>query len=82
MSFLLNCPNCGRRSVDEFRYGGEIREPPEEPSSPEIWRRYLYERANIKGRQREWWNHRLGCKKWFIVTRDTRTNEDLEANSD
>ena len=25
MSFLLNCPNCGERSVQEFRFGGEVR---------------------------------------------------------
>ena len=22
MSFLLNCPNCGDRNVNEFQYGG------------------------------------------------------------
>jgi sarcosine oxidase subunit delta len=79
MSFLLSCPTCGSRPVDEFRFGGEIREPPEN-LSPETWRRYLYERANVRGPQYEWWYHRLGCKRWFTTTRDTRTN--LETTHD
>lgn len=78
MSFLLSCPNCGARPVDEFRYGGEIREAPARDPSPEVWRGYLYERANVKGPQLEWWYHRLGCKRWFTATRDTRTNTVLE----
>ena len=28
MSFLLPCPNCGKRSVYEFRFGGEVKQGP------------------------------------------------------
>ena len=28
MSFLLPCPNCGKRSVYEFQFGGEMRSRP------------------------------------------------------
>lgn len=74
MSFLLICPNCGTRRVDEFRFGGEYRERPEGDVSPHEWGAYLYDRTNVAGVQREWWNHRQGCKQWFIATRDTVTN--------
>jgi heterotetrameric sarcosine oxidase delta subunit len=77
MSFLIACPNCGSRPVDELRFGGEIREPPDDPS-PETWRRYLYERPNLKRPQREWWYHRLGRKQWFTAKRDTCSNTVLE----
>jgi len=78
MSFLLSCPNCGTRRVDEFRFGGELRETPGDTVSPRDWRAYLYERANVAGPQQEWWYHRYGCKRWFIATRDTRTNTVLK----
>ena len=74
MSFLLICPACGTRRVDEFRFGGEARARPAGPLPPRDWRAYLYERANVAGPQREWWYHRQGCKRWFVATRDTRTN--------
>ena len=74
MSFLLACPNCGMRRVDEFRFGGEYRVRPEGEVGAREWAAYLYERANIDGEQREWWYHRQGCKQWFIARRDTVTN--------
>jgi heterotetrameric sarcosine oxidase delta subunit len=75
MSFLLTCPNCGERRVDEFRFGGELRARPQPDAlTPREWRAYLYERANVAGEQREWWYHRHGCKRWFVARRDTRTN--------
>lgn len=80
MSFLLPCPNCGSRSVDEFRFGGELRERPEDASTAAEWRAYLYERANVKGPQREWWYHRGGCGRWFICARDTRTNAVIQTD--
>ena len=78
MSFLLTCPNCGTRRVDEFRFGGEYRERPQGDPAPQQWAAYLYERANVAGPQREWWYHRQGCKRWFVATRDTVTNTVLE----
>ena len=80
MSFLLPCPACGTRPVDEFRFGGEFRERPREELEPRAWRGYLYERANLAGPQREWWYHRMGCKQWFIATRDTTSNTVLQTD--
>jgi heterotetrameric sarcosine oxidase delta subunit len=74
MSFLLTCPVCGLRAVEEFGYHGEVtRRPVGRPSLAELGD-YLYFRANVAGEQREWWHHRLGCGAWFLAHRDTRTN--------
>jgi heterotetrameric sarcosine oxidase delta subunit len=74
MSFLLTCPHCGLRDVNEFRYQGEVtRRPPPEPTLRELTD-YVYFRDNVAGVQREWWYHRAGCGLWFVAERDTRTN--------
>ena len=81
MSFLLPCPNCGLRDVNEFAYGGELttRPPVNGAARPDVRElgSYLYFRRNVAGVQREWWFHRLGCELWFQAARDTRTNEVL-----
>lgn len=77
MSFLLECPNCGSRDVNEFRFQGEVtRRPPAGATLRELTD-YVYFRENVAGVQREWWYHRLGCGAWFVAERDTRTNEVL-----
>ncbi len=63
MSFLLTCPNCGPRDVQEFRYGGELFA--------------AGGAANLPGPQRERWYHRLGCRQWLVAERDVRTNDVL-----
>jgi methylglutamate dehydrogenase subunit B len=74
MSFLLPCPHCGPRPVDEYAYFGEVTSRPEgEPSLRELTD-YVYFRDNVAGVQREWWQHRMGCGEWFLAERDTRTN--------
>lgn len=75
MSFPLVCPTCGLRESEEFRYGGELRPRPDDPSDPALWADYVYNRANLPGWQREWWCHHLGCQEWFVAERETTTNE-------
>jgi sarcosine oxidase subunit delta len=81
MSFLLPCPHCGPRPVDEYAYFGEItRRPARTDDGPPSLREltdYIYFRDNVAGPQREWWQHRTGCGEWFLAERDTRTNEIL-----
>ena len=77
MSFLLECPHCGRRPVDEFRYQGEVTRRPGADASLRELTDYVYFRDNVAGVQREWWYHRAGCRFWFVAERDTRTNEVL-----
>ena len=74
MSFLLNCPNCGERSVNEFRFGGEIVSRPSPDAGADEWSSYFFMRPNVAGIQREWWNHRFGCRRWFQALRDTTGN--------
>ena len=75
MSFLLNCPNCGEREITDFAFGGEAVPRPEAKPSQRELNVYNYFRRNRAGMQREWWYHRSGCHQWFLVDRDTRTNE-------
>jgi sarcosine oxidase, subunit delta len=75
MSFLLKCPNCGERSVYEFRFGGEILQRPTPQSAYEDFLGYALYKRNIAGVQWEWWYHRGGCGEWFKANRNTLTNE-------
>ena len=68
----LACPNCGSRSVEEFRYG-EIPQVPEhltDQAERDLDR--VYNRSNPSGPTVEAWFHELGCRRWFRVERDTR----------
>ena len=80
MSFLLACPNCGPRDVNEFSYQGEVTVRPKESPRFEELTSYLYYRNNVAGPQREWWFHRDGCELWFLAERDTRTNDVLNVD--
>ena len=75
MSFLINCPNCGQRNVNEFRFGGEVTTRPAPDADQDQWSSYIYSKSNVAGISREWWNHRFGCRKWFLALRDTVTNQ-------
>ncbi len=73
----LTCPNCGRRTVEEFRYG-EIPAIPEsitDPDARDLDRGFM--RTNPFGPSVERWFHDYGCRRWFTVTRDTSTDEVL-----
>jgi len=74
MSFLVPCPGCGPRDVYEFRFGGEVQRRPAAGASDVEWTAYRYLRENRQGAEKEWWFHRLGCKRWFQAERDTDAN--------
>src|SRR5581483_11665749 len=78
VSFLLECPNCGLRDVNEFRFQGELTRRPGANATLRELTEYIYFRENVAGIQREWWYHRLGCGLWFIAERDTRSNTVLK----
>jgi sarcosine oxidase subunit delta len=69
----VTCPNCGRRDVSEFAYGGEDRGEPTSDPRAEFVRVFL--RANTAGRVTERWHHDGGCSAWFTIVRDTTTHE-------
>jgi sarcosine oxidase subunit delta len=75
VSFIVPCPNCGPRSVYEFRFGGEDGLDPKRVGTP--GRVTLYDRNNIAGIQTEWWYHRDGCREWLTAVRNTVTNQVL-----
>lgn len=77
MSFLLACPTCGPRPVDEYSCGGELTRRPRAGGDDRDLFRALYTRRNVAGPQVEWWFHTAGCREWFLAERDTRTNEML-----
>ena len=75
---LIDCPYCGLRDETEFRYGGEGNiKRPEVPENlnDEQWADYIFMRKNPKGLHIERWYHLSGCRRWFDVERDTKTNE-------
>ena len=74
MSFLIPCPNCGSRPVEEFRFGGEKLSRPSPQSSGRDWASYFYSRRNLAGEQTEWWYHKFGCRRWLIAECDTVSN--------
>jgi sarcosine oxidase subunit delta len=77
---LVPCPWCGGRDVTEFAYGGSADVAyPADPAavSDAEWAAFLFVRANPKGLLRERWLHVHGCRRWFVLSRDTATNEFL-----
>jgi heterotetrameric sarcosine oxidase delta subunit len=79
MSFQINCPNCGPRGVWEFHFSGPAGDEarPPQDADAKSWTNFIYNKSNIRGVQTEWWYHRSACKLWFLVERNTATNEVL-----
>jgi heterotetrameric sarcosine oxidase delta subunit len=74
---LIPCPWCGPRDETEFHSGGEAhRIRPIDPSAIDnkAWGDFLFMRENIKGWQGERWYHQSGCRRWFVLERDTVTH--------
>jgi heterotetrameric sarcosine oxidase delta subunit len=74
MSIRIECPNCGRRSIEEFLYG-EIPSTPDSVADPEA--RNLdraFRSSNPEGPTTERWFHVQGCRRWLTLRRDTRTD--------
>lgn len=72
---LIPCPMCGLRAATEFRFVDEHRPRPSAATAgPGHWRDYLYLRANPAGAAVELWLHRMGCRQYLVVARDTVHN--------
>ena len=73
---LVPCPNCGPRNATDFAYQSEaVARPDPNDASRAEWRSYLYLRDNPAGWLRETWYCRSGCRRYFILERNTMTNE-------
>jgi methylglutamate dehydrogenase subunit B len=73
----IDCPHCGLRDYKEFRYGGDASKarPAHGSSDVQAWYEYVFLFDNPKGMHREYWQHVLGCRQWFVLARNTATNE-------
>jgi len=71
----ITCSNCGRRPVEEYRFGGELRGAAASITDP-IARDvdYVWMRDNIEGVTTERWFHAAGCRRWLTLSRDTITD--------
>jgi heterotetrameric sarcosine oxidase delta subunit len=73
---LIRCPWCGPRGSAEFHYAGELKPRPDTATvTPDAWRDYLYVPANPCGPVTETWYHRMGCRRFFTIERDTASNQ-------
>jgi len=70
----IPCPCCGLRAMSEFSYGGTELDRPGADVTDADWDVYVYRRDNPDGPHRELWFHAAGCRRWFAVVRDTRSN--------
>ena len=68
---LVPCPHCGPREAAEFVCLGEARP---RPGGAGDLAKAVYLRDNVKGPVTELWWHRMGCRHWLRLTRDTATN--------
>ena len=73
---IMNCPLNGPRDISEFVCGGEVEAMPEPGAADAAWADYVFLENNAAGVVREWWMH-APTSYWFIVDRDTRTDEIL-----
>jgi heterotetrameric sarcosine oxidase delta subunit len=76
---LIPCPFCGPRDETEFHYAGEPkpRPGPAEQVDDATWGAYLFDKRNEKGPHEELWHHLGGCRRHFVMTRDTVTHRIL-----
>ena len=71
---LLKCPVNGLRPIDEFAYGGELREMPDPQScSDGEWADDVFNRTGAPGVKPEWWYH-IPSGTWFVAERNTVTD--------
>ena len=74
----IKCPYCGKRSQNEFSYGGDanVKRPNlgQEVSNKE-WDDFIYYRNNPSGKHSELWHHVAECRQWFKVSRNMITHE-------
>jgi heterotetrameric sarcosine oxidase delta subunit len=71
----LDCPNCGRRPIEEFTFGGERPTVPERITDP-LARDvdYAWMHDNPNGLTSERWFHAAGCRRWLKIRRNTSLN--------
>jgi len=77
----IKCPYCGKRSQNEFSYGGDatVKRPElNKEVSDQEWDTFVYYRKNLRGDHLELWHHISGCRQWLKAKRNTATHEIIE----
>jgi sarcosine oxidase subunit delta len=75
---LMTCPLNGPRNISEFVCAGDVKTMPDPATASDAaWTDYLFLEDNIAGEVCEWWLH-APTNYWFIVRRNTITDEILE----
>ncbi len=69
----IDFPNLGRRPSTEFVIAGVVDPEPAELDgiTPGAW---VFNRQSVPMRRTEWWYH-TASQLWFLVERDTATDE-------
>jgi len=74
---ILTCPINGPLPLQEFHYGGEVRDMPDPHTvSDSAWADYVFHRNGEPGIKREWWHH-IASGTWFVAERNNVTDEIL-----
>jgi heterotetrameric sarcosine oxidase delta subunit len=73
----IPCPYCGERDLEEFSIQGEAAGPRPQASDfgdsdIQAFHAYVHLRANEFGPTKEFWYHAAGCRRWLMLSRDTR----------
>ncbi len=72
---ILTCPINGPRPIQEFTYGGPVREMPEpDACTDQEWADYVFNCDAAPGVRREWWYHGPS-RVWFIAEREVVRDE-------
>jgi len=71
---IIDCPLNGPRNAQEFVCGGEVRQEPSQDAAIDKWADFVFLENNLQGIVHEWWCH-VATSYWFIVTRNTATEE-------
>ena len=77
MSIQITCPNCGKRSLEEFIYGEVLNVPDSitDIDERDLARAFMHD--NHEGPVKEQWFHSHGCRRWIKLHRDTRNDHIL-----
>ena len=76
----IACPFCGERDGEEFAILGSASPKRPDPGAPDAlsqFNAHVHLRENPAGAHAEHWYHAAGCRRWLIVTRDTRNHDIL-----
>jgi len=73
----IDCPVCGLRDEDEFRFVGDatVERPNIDNADMQAWYEYVFLRDNPRGDHVEHWHHANGCRQIITVRRNTLTHE-------